>query len=64
MIEWIDVGDLTPPRNRPLLCYCPEWCDIGYVVATWNGKEFYYAEQVNDMFSETVEKWAIFFEAD
>ena len=25
MIEWIDVGDVTPPRNRTLLCYCPEW---------------------------------------
>ena len=64
MLEWIDVGDVTPPRNRTLLCYCPEWNETGYQVAKWNGKEVYYAEQASDMFSETVEKWAIFFEAD
>lgn len=34
MIEWIDVGDVTPPKNKPLLCYFPEWCDIGYAVVT------------------------------
>ena len=63
MIEWIDAGDVTPPINKPLLCHCPEWCDIGYVVATWNGESFedeIRGEDINDY----VEKWAIFFEAD
>jgi len=64
MMNWIDVEDVTPPKDRPLLCYCPEWSETGYQVAEWNGKEFYYAEQMNDMFSETVEKWLVFYEAD
>jgi len=63
MLEWIDVGDVTPPKNKPLLCHCPEWCDIGYVVALWNGANFedeIRGEDINDY----VEKWAIFSGAD
>lgn len=64
-INWIDVGDIEPPQNkRPLICYCPNWCDIGYQIAYWNGDEFHYEDQPNDNFNMHVEAWAIFLEAD
>ena len=63
-MEWIDRGSIEPPTNRILLCYCPMWSDSGYQAATWNGKEFAYEEQSNDIFDSTVERWAIFLEAD
>jgi hypothetical protein len=65
MLNWIDVtGKTKPQKDRVLICYCPEWCDSHYQVAHWNGNEFVYDEQPNDMFSGMVEKWAIFYEAD
>jgi hypothetical protein len=51
-------------KNRPVLCYCPEWNDSGYQVAFWNGKEFIYPEQPNERFGGYVERWALFLEAD
>ena len=65
MMNWIDViGGVTPPEDRPLLCYCPEWNGTGYQVAMWNGDVFYYDEQSSDNFNAHVEKWTLFFEAD
>lgn len=65
MLNWIDVNSgVTPPKGRPVLCYCPEWIETEYQVATWNGDEFYYTEQSNGSFSEHVEKWALFYGAD
>jgi len=42
MIEWFDyvANAKNPPRNRALLVYCPEWCDIGYAAVKWNGANF------------------------
>ena len=42
MIKWFDYATnaKNPPRNRALLAYCPDWCDIGYAVVTWNGANF------------------------
>ena len=65
MLNWIGIkSKVKPQKNRVLLCYCPEWCYEDYQIAMWNGKEFYYDAQPNDMFSEMVEKWAIFYEAN
>ena len=65
MTEWIDVDSgIVPPENRPLLCYCPEWSETGYQVARYRKNiGFYYYEEPNDVFSDLVEKWAIFIEA-
>lgn len=64
-MNWMIANNKTdPPRNRVLLCFCPEWSDTGYQVAKWNGKEFYYDEMPNGMFSEHVAKWTLFLEAD
>ena len=65
MLNWIGVKEkIKPQRERVLICYCPEWSEIGYQVAKWNGKEFYYDEQPNNDFNGLVEKWSIFYEAD
>ena len=66
-MNWISVDnkdDIVPPMHRVLICYCPNWSDEGYQIATWNGKEFVYDAQPNEWFSENVEAWAIFLEAD
>ena len=64
-MEWhvVDKNEKIPIR-RPLLCYCPMWCDIGYQVAVFDGKEFSYEDQPNEMFDRNVLEWAIFLEAD
>lgn len=66
MMNWIayECGGVIPPKNRPLICYCPEWCDEGYKIAIWNGDEFLYQNQPNNGFNQCIEKWAIFLEAD
>ena len=65
-MNWVSVeSSIEPPKaSRPLLCFCPKWCDNGYQVAFWNGKEFHYEDQPNENFSQHVEEWAIFLEAD
>lgn len=64
-MNWINVTDERKPyTNRPVICYCPDWSDIGYQVAQWDGKEFYYEDQPNDMFNRHVKSWALFMEAD
>lgn len=64
MINWIDIGDLTPPKNKALLCYCPKCCAIGYVVAVWNGANFKDEIRGEDIKNDYVEKWAIIFGQD
>jgi hypothetical protein len=64
-MNWIKVEDnIKPQIGRVVICYCPEWCSSGYQIAFWNGKEFYFDEQPNDMFNDLVESWTIFMEAD
>lgn len=65
MINWIDYTETAknPPKNRALLVYCPEWCEMGYAVATWNGANFedeIHGEDIHDY----VKKWLLIFEAD
>jgi len=65
MLNWIDAdSEIKPQKERLLICYCPEWCSDEYQIARWNGKEFYYEGQPNDIFHSEVLKWSIFFEAD
>lgn len=41
-------------NNQLVLCKCPEWSDEGFQIAFWNGSEFEYSGQPNDMFNEYV----------
>ena len=64
MTNWIDLSsELTPPQNRPLIVYCPEWCAIGYSIAKWTGSHFE-CDLHGAEISAFVEQWALFMEAD
>lgn len=41
-------------EHQLVLCRCPEWNDEGYQIAEWNGEEFEYSGQPNDMFNSLV----------
>ena len=41
-------------RGQLVVCKCPEWNDEGFQIATWEGEEFEYSGQPNDMFNELV----------
>lgn len=41
-------------RYQMVICRCPSWNDEGYQVAYWNGTEFEYSNQPNEMFNENV----------
>lgn len=40
--------------NQKVICRCPNWNDEGYQIATWNGEEFEFSAQPNNMFDEKV----------
>jgi len=40
--------------DQLVICRCPEWNDEGYQIATWNGVEFEFSGQPNDMFNDLV----------
>ena len=42
-------------EGQMALCFCPEWCEIGYQVAIWDGKKFDYPDASNDNFDACVE---------
>ncbi len=64
-MNWIDIeSEVKPQKGRVVLCYCPGWNDTGYQVAQWDGNKFFYDEQPNTLFSDYVESWNIFMEAD
>ena len=64
MTNWIDLSsELSPPRNRPLIAYCPEWCDEKYSIVTWSGGKFECATHGAEI-NEYVQQWALFMEAD
>ncbi len=63
MTNWMSISDV-PPIGRPLLCYCPDWSDLGYQVAEYKSGRFDYADAPNDSFDDCVEQWALFMEAD
>ena len=49
--------DKKPERDQLCVCRCPNWCEEGYVVAMWDGGQFYYAAQPNDNFDSSVIAW-------
>ena len=54
-MNWISVNsDIKPFRDRLVICYCPDWNEEQYQIATWDGEEFGYSDQPNDMFNEKV----------
>ena len=64
MTNWIDLtSGVSPPINRPLIAYCPEWCDSGYSVVSWTGGRFE-CETHGSEIHDHVERWALFMEAD
>jgi len=48
------------PKTKPVnedqmcICRCPNWCESGYQIATWDGERFDYADSPNDMFDRDV----------
>jgi len=40
--------------NQMVICRCPNWCDEGYQVGRWNGKEFTYEADPNGWFDRDV----------
>ena len=64
MNNWHNIKDKLPATDRKVLCYCPKWNNLGYVVGIWNGNKFTRCEEPNNDFSECVEKWTLFMEAD
>jgi len=40
--------------NQLVLCKCPEWNEEGFQIATWNGNEFEYSMQSNELFNSLV----------
>lgn len=53
---------VTPPKDRPILIYCPDFNTLGYAVATWNGYKFCFDDYPD--FDKFVELWSLFLEAD
>lgn len=47
MVNKLKYGQLA-------LCVCPDWCEIGFMVARWNGSKFDYPEAMNDGFDSYV----------
>ena len=42
------------PHDTLVICKCFNWCEEGYQVAKWNGEEFKYDSQPNNMFNGCV----------
>lgn len=63
---WFNVYDgMVPSEGELVLCYCPAWCASEYQVAYWNENSgFYYLEQPNNGFNQSVEKWSYLVEHD
>ena len=40
--------------EQMVLARCPNWCASGYQVCKWNGEEFEFDEQTNDLFDRDV----------
>ena len=54
--------EVIPPRDRPILIYCPDFNVCGYSVCTWDG--FKYCKDDYPEFDKFVQLWALFLEAD
>ena len=58
-IHWYprEIG-YTLEKDQVVVVKCPEWCEAGFQVASWNGVEFEYADQPNDKFHGNVVSFA------
>lgn len=62
--DWIDLSsELTPPRSRALIVYCPEFCSSGYSIAEYKAGRFR-CETHGSEIHQYVKKWALFIEAE
>ena len=41
-------------ENQMCICRCPDWCEEGYQIATWNGEKFEYDADPNGGFDKSV----------
>lgn len=41
-------------RDQLVICRCPNWCNEGYQIATWNGEAFEYDADPNGSFNDYV----------
>ena len=41
-------------EGQLVLARCPNWCDEGYQIATYNGSEFEYSSDPNGSFNEYI----------
>ena len=46
-----------PEKGQLCICRCPEWCDEGYQIATYDGEGFDYDNAPNGSFNEYVIAW-------
>ena len=53
---------ITPPPNRNLVAYCPDWCDESYVVCTYDETGFNYSGQQSNDFDKYVTHYGFLFE--
>jgi len=65
MFTWINCIDTrpNPPRHKPLLAYCPDFCETGYEVVTWDGHNFS-TEVHGTAIHDYVQQWSLIFEAE
>ena len=46
-----------PETGQLCLCFCPDWCSLGFQVAEWTGNKFDFPEVSNDLFDSLVIEW-------
>ena len=55
--NWKSLDEATPSKGILLIVTCEGWNGEGYQICKWNGKEFYYIDQPNDMFNDYITTW-------
>ena len=46
-----------PKTGQLCICRCPDWCEEGYQIATFDGEKFDYDAATNSFFDENVIAW-------
>ena len=64
-MHWVKHTDKNkvPPRNRPLLAYCPDLSEHGYSVVIWTGYAFE-CESHGLEITDYVVQWSLIIEVD
>jgi len=47
----------NPVKGRMCICRCPNWCELGYQIAQWDGEKFDFPESPNPWFDRDVIAW-------